>query len=53
MAKNLMDILIEQYSRKGKIFQELFFYAREIKKAAEEFLGKVKVFVFGSILRKK
>jgi predicted nucleotidyltransferase len=53
VAKNLIDILIEQAQEREKYFQNYSFYTKEIKKVAEELLGKVKVFVFGSILRKK
>jgi predicted nucleotidyltransferase len=53
MAENLIDILIEQAQEREKYFKNYLFYAKEIKKAAEEILGKVKVFVFGSILKKK
>jgi len=53
MVESLMDILIEQAQEKEKYFKNYLFYAKEIKKTAEEILGKVKVFVFGSILKKK
>jgi len=52
MAESLMDILIEQAQEKEKYFQNYLFYAKEIKKVAEELLGEVRVFIFGSILRK-
>jgi predicted nucleotidyltransferase len=53
MAENLMDILIEEAQEKEKYFQNYLFYAKEIKKVAEKFLGKTRVFIFGSILKKK
>jgi len=45
MAESLMDILIEEAQEKEKYFKN--------KKVAEKLLGKARVFVFGSILRKK
>jgi predicted nucleotidyltransferase len=53
MAESLIDILIEEAQEKEKYFKNYLFYAKEIKKVAEKLLGKVRVFVFGSILRKK
>jgi predicted nucleotidyltransferase len=53
MAESLMDILIEEAQEKEKYFKNYLFYAKEIKKVAEKLLGKARVFVFGSILRKK
>jgi predicted nucleotidyltransferase len=53
MAENLMDILVEEAQEKEKYFQNYLFYAKEIKKVAEKLLGEVRVFVFGSILRKR
>jgi len=49
----LTDILIEKAKREEKYFKNYLDYAKIIKKEAEKFLGKVKVFVFGSILRKE
>lgn len=48
----MTDILMEQRKKEEKYFQNYLSYAKEIKKEAERFLGEVKVFVFGSILRK-
>ena len=48
----LVDILVEQTKEKEKYFENYLFYVRKIKKEAEALLGKVKIFVFGSILRK-
>jgi predicted nucleotidyltransferase len=53
MVESLIDILIEKAKEKEKYFQNYLFYAKEIKKGIEEILGKARVFVFGSILRKK
>lgn len=52
MKKDLSEILIEIRKEEEKYFENYLFYAREIKKIAQERLGKVKVIVFGSILRK-
>lgn len=52
MSKTLTDILIEEAKEKEKYFQDYLSYSKKIKKEAEKFLGKVKVYVFGSILRK-
>lgn len=48
----LTDILIEQRKREEKYFKDYLYYSELIKKEAERVLGKVKVLVFGSILRK-
>ncbi len=48
----LTDILIERRKRQEKYFKNYLRWAKIIKKEAEKSLGKVKVFVFGSILRK-
>jgi len=50
---NLLNILIEQSKEKEKYFQNYLDYAREIKRIVEKILGKVEVFIFGSILNKK
>lgn len=47
----LSDILIEIRKEEEKYFRNYLFYAREIKKVAQKMLGKVRVIVFGSILR--
>ncbi len=46
--------LIKEAKREEKYFQNYLRYAKEIKKEAEKFLGKgkVRLMVFGSILRK-
>jgi len=51
--KTELDFLIEEAKKEEKYFKNYKLYAKKIKKVAEEILGKVKVFVFGSILRKK
>ena len=48
-----MDILIEQAKEREKYFENYLFYAKEVKKIVEKLLGKTRVFVFGSILKKK
>lgn len=48
----LTDILIERAKREEKYFKNYRFYAKRIKKTAQELLGEVKVFVFGSMLKK-
>ncbi len=46
-----VDLLIERTQREEKYFKNYLQYAKEIKAAAEEVLSKLKVYVFGSILR--
>jgi len=46
------DILIEKKKREEKYFKNYFFWAKKIKKMAKELFGEVRVFIFGSILRK-
>lgn len=48
----LLDLLIERRQQQEKYFKNYLFYAQEIKKTAEALLGGVRVFIFGSILRK-
>ena len=52
MSKTLIDILIEKEKEERKYFRNYLRYASQIKKEAQKLLGKVKVYVFGSILRK-
>jgi len=47
-----LDFLIETRKEKEKYFKNYLEYAQKIKTETERLLGKVKVFVFGSILRK-
>jgi len=49
----LIDLLIERQRRQEKYFKNYKFYAKKVKKIAKEYLGEVKMFIFGSILRKK
>ena len=49
---NLIDILTERRERQEKYFKNYLDYVKRIKKEAENLLGEVKVFIFGSILRK-
>ena len=48
-----IETLIKEAKAKEKYFKNYYFYAQKIKKEAEKFLGKVRVFVFGSILKKE
>jgi len=48
----LIDLLIERQKEQKKYFQNYFRWAKVIKKEAEKFLGKSRVLVFGSVLRK-
>ncbi len=50
--KNEIDYLIEEAEKEEKYFENYLKYAKKIKRTAKELLGRVKVFVFGSILRK-
>lgn len=50
--KSEIDLLIEEAAEEEKYFKNYFYWAKIIKKEAEKILGKVKVFVFGSILKK-
>jgi len=52
MSKDLIDILIEKREREDKFFKNYLYYAKEIKEEAQKILNPIKVFVFGSILRK-
>jgi predicted nucleotidyltransferase len=52
VRKSEIDILIEEARKEEKYFKNYLDYAKRIKKEAERLLGKVKVYVFGSILRK-
>jgi predicted nucleotidyltransferase len=52
MRKSEVELLIEEFQEKEKYFRDYLKYAKMIKKEAENLLGKVKVFVFGSILKK-
>jgi len=51
--RTLVDFLIEKKAREEKYFRDYFFWAKKIKKVAQENLGKSKVFLFGSIIRKQ
>lgn len=50
--KSEVDLLIEEFQEEEKYFKNYLRYAKEIKKEAEKILGGVRVFVFGSILKK-
>lgn len=49
--KEELDILIEEAQKEEKYFKNYLKYAKIIKKEAKKLLGKVKVLVFGSILK--
>ena len=51
--KTEIGSLIKEAKEKEKYFKNYLKYARKIKKEAQGLLGKTKVFVFGSILRKE
>lgn len=50
--KEELDLLIEEAKEEEKYFQNYLKYAKIIKKELKKLLGKVRVIVFGSILRK-
>jgi predicted nucleotidyltransferase len=50
--KSEIDILIKEAEKEKKYFENYLYYTRKIKKIAEKLLGKSRVFVFGSILKK-
>jgi len=52
MPRTLVDLLIEKTKREEKYFKNYLKYAGRIKKEAQELLGDVRVFIFGSILKK-
>ena len=52
MSKTLTDLLIEKAKEEEKYFRNYLSYSRLIKKEAEKILGRVRVFIFGSILKK-
>jgi len=52
MPRTLVDLLIEKRKKEGKYFRNYLDYCRVIKKEVEGILEDVKVFVFGSILKK-
>lgn len=51
--KTLVDFLIEKKKRQKKYFSNYFFWAKKIKKIAENDLGMVKMFLFGSMVKNK
>lgn len=48
---NEIDLLIREAKKEEKYFKNYLSYAKTIKREAENFLGKIQLFVFGSILR--
>ncbi len=53
MKKTLFDILLEEKKEKKKYFRNYLKYAKIAKKIAKSELGDVKVFVFGSVVKKE
>jgi len=53
MSKTLVDFLLEKVNQEEKYFKDYLRYAKKIKKEAQKVLGKVRVFVFGSVLEKE
>jgi len=51
--RTLVDFLIEKKAREEKYFRNYLFWVKKIKKEAQKNLGEVKVFLFGSIVRKQ
>jgi len=47
-----LDFIIEFRKEYQKYFDNYLFYSQKIKREAERILGPVKVFIFGSLLRK-
>lgn len=52
MSRTLVDFLIEKTKREEKYFKNYLDYGKIIKKEAQNFLEDVKVYIFGSILKK-
>ncbi|MCD6528224.1 nucleotidyltransferase domain-containing protein [bacterium] len=50
--KSEIDFLIEEAKAEEKYLKNYKFWVKRIKKEAEKYLGEVRVFVFGSILKK-
>lgn len=48
----LTDLLLEKAKREEKYYKNYLYYAKLLKKEAQQLLGEVKVFIFGSILKK-
>jgi hypothetical protein len=51
MTKTLVDLLIGKRKRDEKYFQNYLSYVKKIKRVANDVLGEVKIFVFGSLIR--
>lgn len=51
--RTLVDFLIEKKKREEKYFGNYLFWAKKIKEIAENNLGKIKVFLFGSVVKNK
>jgi predicted nucleotidyltransferase len=53
MTRTFVQILKETWEEKKKYFENYKFYSQKIKKEAEDILGAVELFVFGSIIKGK
>lgn len=51
--RTLVDFLIEKKAREEKYFKNCLYWLKKIKKEAEKNLGEVKVFLFGSLIKKQ
>ena len=49
--RTLVDFLLEKKKRQKKYFKNYLFWAKKIKEQAEKNIGKVEVFLFGSIIK--
>lgn len=49
----LVDLLIEKAKKEEKFFKNYLKYAKIIKRETEKEIGKVKGYVFGSVLKKR
>lgn len=48
---DLVDLLLEDKLENEKYYKDPIFFAKKIKSRAQELLGKVEVYLFGSIVR--
>jgi len=53
MQKTLTEILKKTQKRKRDYFENYNFFCQEIRRKAEELLGKIRVIIFGSLVKKK
>ena len=50
---NLTELVLSQKREEEKYFKNYLFYARKAAKSAQKFLPDVRVYLFGSILKKE